>query len=206
MALFGFANDMEDRLSCQRGRVSLRPARLGDHAAWARLREESRGFLVPWEPSWKPEDLTRDHFRDRVKRNGKEMEADAAYPLLVFRSADQVLLGSITIGLVRRGVSQTATLGYWIGAPFARQGYMGEALAAVLDLSFGKLALRRIEAACLARNQPSIALLERSAFRREGLARQYLKINGVWEDHLLYARLASDMPRPGADTDRGELA
>lgn len=206
MALFGFATDLEERLACQGGRVSLRPARIGDHGAWARLREDSRGFLVPWEPSWQQDDLTRGHFRDRVKRNGKEMQADAAYPLLVFRTVDQVLVGSITIGLVRRGVSQTATLGYWIGAPFARQGYMGEALAAVLDLSFGKLALRRLEAACLARNMASVALLERHGFRREGLARQYLKINGAWEDHLLFARLATDVPLAGPRTDRGALA
>jgi [ribosomal protein S5]-alanine N-acetyltransferase len=206
MALFGFATDTDERLSCQSGRVSLRPARLSDHGAWARLREGSRFFLAPWEPSWNADDLTREHFRDRVKRNAKEVEADAAYPLLVFRGVDQVLLGSITIGLVRRGVSQTATLGYWIGAPFARQGYMGEAMNAALALSFGKLGLRRLEAACLARNTASIALLERAGFQREGLARQYLKINGVWEDHLLYARLASDLSRPVAESNRGELA
>jgi [ribosomal protein S5]-alanine N-acetyltransferase len=195
MAFFNFASDAEQRLTCQSGRVLLRPARFNDHSAWATLREESRAFLVPWEPAWKTEDLTRGHFREKVKRSTKEIAADAAYPLLVFRTNDQALMGSITIGLVRRGVSQTATLGYWIGAAFARQGYMSEAIAAVFDLSFGTLGLRRLEAACLARNAASVALLRRSGFQSEGLARQYLKINGIWEDHLLYARLASD-PAP----------
>jgi [ribosomal protein S5]-alanine N-acetyltransferase len=206
MALFGFSADTDERLACRNGRVSLRPARISDHAQWAKLRDESRSFLVPWEPSWGNEDLMRSHFRDRVKRNAKEMKADAAYPLLVFRSIDRALLGAITLGLVRRGVSQTATLGYWIGAPFACQGYMSEAIEAVLDLSFNKLGLRRLEAACLARNIASVALLERSGFQREGVARQYLKINGVWEDHVLYARLASDPALPVSRSSSGELA
>ena len=99
------------------------------------------------------------------------------------------MLGALTLSNVRRGVAQMATLGYWIGAPFARQGYMTDALQALLPFAFDHLHLHRVEAACLPRNDASIALLRRAGFEQEGLARSYLKINGAWQDHLLFARL-----------------
>jgi [ribosomal protein S5]-alanine N-acetyltransferase len=199
MALFTFGNSLEERFSAQGARVMLRPARLSDHAEWAQLRESSRAFLVPWEPTWKPDDLTRSSFRERIKRNLREIESDSAYSMLVFRRSDGVMLGSITIGLVRRGVAQAATFGYWIGAAHARQGYMSDALRTAITFCFGTLGLMRLEAACLPRNMASIALLERAGFEREGLARSYLKINGIREDHILFALLSAERVTPSMD-------
>ena len=90
------------------------------------------------------------------------------------------------------GVAQAGSVGYWIGSSFVRQGYMTSALTALMPFAFGHLHLHRIEAACLPVNQASIRLLTKCEFRQEGLARRYLKINGRWEDHLLFARLADD--------------
>ena len=79
-----------------------------------------------------------------------------------------------------------------MGVSRAHQGYMTAAVRAVIPFAFSTLRLHRVEAACIPDNIASIRLLERSGFRREGVAREYLCINGIWQDHLLYARLRGD--------------
>ena len=172
--------------------VYLRAPQPGDFAAWATLREESRAFLTPWEPVWPADDLTRGAFRRRLRRYSEDQRNDLAYAFLVFRGGDHALVGGLTLANVRRGVAQAGSLGYWTGAPFARHGYMSASVRALLAHSFGTLRLHRVEAACIPTNAPSIGLLEKTGFQREGYARRYLCINGVWQDHLLYARLVDD--------------
>lgn len=180
--------------------IILRAPKVADHAEWARLRAESRDFLAPWEPVWPQNDLTRSAFRLRVRRVTDDMRADAAYAFLVTRAQDGEILGGLTLSQVRRRVAMTATLGYWIGQPHARQGHMSRAVRLALDFSFNSLGLRRIEAACLPHNAASVALLEKVGFQREGYAREYLQIAGRWQDHLLYAMLAQDFVRGQAQT------
>jgi ribosomal-protein-alanine N-acetyltransferase len=172
--------------------VFLRTAQMSDFAQWMALREQSRDFLTPWEPTWLEDDLTRASFRRRLKRYSEDMRGDLAYPFLLFRRSDNALLGGITLTNIRRGVAQSGSLGYWIGAPFAHQRYMTRGVSALVPFAFDGLRLHRIEAACIPTNQPSIKLLERTGFKREGYAREYLCINGLWQDHLLYARLQGD--------------
>jgi ribosomal-protein-alanine N-acetyltransferase len=174
--------------------VHLRYAEMRDYPAWAHLRAASREFLEPWEPTWPADDLDRTAFRRRLRRHREEISGDEAYPFLIFESRSDQLVGGLTLGQVRRGVAQTATLGYWMGEAHAGRGHMTQAVRAVLDHAFGTLALRRIEAACLPNNSRSIRLLERVGFRREGIARAYLQINGRWQDHAFYAILDSDLP------------
>ena len=174
--------------------VTLRMPQMADYAAWAELREASREFLTPWEPIWPVDDLTRGAFRRRLKRYAEDQRADQAYAFLVLRSADNVLVGGLTLANVRRGVAQAGSLGYWMGARFARQGHMTVALGALIPFAFGTLRLHRLEAACIPANTASIRLLERTGFSREGYAREYLCINGTWQDHLLYGRLKDGGP------------
>jgi [ribosomal protein S5]-alanine N-acetyltransferase len=171
--------------------VYLRPPEMRDFEAWAELRAQSRAFLTPWEPTWPSDDLTRAAFRRRVRRNQQEISNDEAYPFLLFRD-DDVLAGGLTLGQVKRGVVQTATLGYWIGEAYARQGLMSAAVRAVTAYAFTTLRLHRIEASCLPHNKASMKLLERSGFAREGYARAYLRIDGIWQDHLLFGLLETD--------------
>lgn len=173
-------------------RVFLRTPLMADYAAWAALREQSRAFLTPWEPLWSHDDLSRHAYRARMKRYGKDIVDDSAYPFFLFLSQGSTLCGGVTVSHVRRGVAQTATLGYWIGEPFGRRGYMTEAVGLVIAFAFGYLGLHRLEAACVPRNAASIALLRTCGFREEGYARRYLRINGEWQDHLLFAILAED--------------
>lgn len=172
--------------------VHLRFPHGQDYAAWAELRAQSRDFLTPWEPTWASNELTKMAFRRRLKHYARDLREDLGYAFFVFRNADEALLGGITLSNVRRGVTQACTLGYWIGAPYARQGYMTAGVKTVIPFVYDSLRLHRIEAACLPHNVASRRLLERLGFRREGLARRYLKIDGEWQDHLLYALLEDD--------------
>lgn len=173
-------------------RLYLRRPRVSDYEQWAALRERSRAFLTPWEPSWPRDALTRDSFRRRVRRAAQEWRDETGYGFFLVRLTDDALLGGITLGSVRRGVSQSATLGYWLGEPYARQGLMTEGVNCVLDFAFDRLGLRRVEAACVPGNTASRRLLQKCGFREEGLAREYLKINGRWMDHVLFGILAAD--------------
>lgn len=192
MALFRFTTEPPTRPLIRTQNLILRAPQATDYAAWAVLRMESRAFLTPWEPTWNEDDLTRTSFRLRVKRAAREIAADEAYSLFLFDARSQTLLGGLTLGLIRRGVAQACTLGYWMGQRHAGKGHMSEAVRGALRFAFQELALHRVEAACLPSNAPSRRLLDRVGFQHEGLARSYLRINGAWADHLLYAALASD--------------
>jgi ribosomal-protein-alanine N-acetyltransferase len=170
----------------------LRLPEIGDHAAWSKLRREGEAFLKDWEPSWSADHFTRKAFRNRVYWAWRSREEGRALALFLIRRTDLRLIGAITLDKIRRGPAQSATVGYWIGPEFARQGFMAEALAAAVGHAFGALDLSRIEAACLPENVASRGLLERAGFKYEGIAQSYLQINGRWRNHVLYASLRGD--------------
>lgn len=172
--------------------VLLRAPQMADYPEWSALRAASRDFLTPWEPTWPADDLTRAAFRRRMRRYAEDQRGDLAYPFFIFRKSDDVLVGGLTLANIRRGCAQAASLGYWMGVPYAGQGHMKAAVHTILPFAFGTLRLHRVEAACLPINEISIRLLKSTGFQHEGFARQYLCINGVWEDHLLFARLRDD--------------
>jgi [ribosomal protein S5]-alanine N-acetyltransferase len=173
--------------------VYLRSPQMGDFSDWAAVREASRAFLTPWEPTWLHDDLTRGAFRRRLKRYAEDLRSDQAYPFFLFRRGDNALVGGLTLANVRRGVAQAGSLGYWIGEAYARNGLMTAGVTALIPFAFGALRLHRLEAACIPTNTASVRLLEKTGFLREGFAREYLCINGIWQDHLLYALLKADV-------------
>ena len=181
-------------LRLERNRVYLRFPVQRDWRNWAALRAESRDFLAPWEPTWAYDALTRGAFRRRLKMYKAELRQGVTYSFLILRRVDDVLLGGITLSNLRRGVAQSATLGYWIGSPHRNQGYMTDSLAAILEFAFSRIGLHRVEAACLPANEASRRLLLRSGFREEGYAREYLRISGRWQDHQLFAILRDNLP------------
>jgi ribosomal-protein-alanine N-acetyltransferase len=172
--------------------MTLRPPQHSDFRGWTALRQTSAEFLTPWEPTWSPDHLSRKAFTNRVYWAQRSVAGGTAVPLFLIRRADDVLLGAITLDNIRRGPSQAGTLGYWIGSPFSRQGFMREAIEAVVHHGFSVLDLSRIEAACLPENAASRGVLEKSGFKYEGVAQSYLQINGRWRNHVLYANLRSD--------------
>jgi ribosomal-protein-alanine N-acetyltransferase len=166
--------------------VFLRQPELRDYQEWADLRDASRAFLTPWEPTWAADETSRGSYRYKLRRYLEDARDDRAHALFVFRESDGALVGGVTLSNVRRGVAQTASLGYWAGECHAGKGYITAAVRAVVRYGFDDLDLHRIEAACQPDNMASRRVLEKAGFTEEGFARAYLKINGAWRDHLLF--------------------
>ncbi len=183
---------LKRKLKVETERLTLRPPIHSDFRAWTALRTNSEDFLTPWEPTWAADHLTRKAFTNRVYWAQRSVSAGTAMPLFLIRRSDQTLIGAITLDNIRRGPAQAGTLGYWTGAPFARRGFMREAIEAVVHQAFNRLDLSRIEAACLPENTASRGLLEKSGFKYEGVAQSYLQIDGRWRTHVLYAALRKD--------------
>lgn len=180
------------RIAIETERMTLRPPVHSDYAEWVDLRRVSAEFLKPWEPVWSNDHLTRKAFSNRVYSARREISNGTGVPFFLIRRADRQLVGALTLSNIRRGPSQTGTCGYWIGMPYARQGYMSEALKAVIHYAFNELDLSRVESACLPENEASRGVLEKCGYKYEGVAQAYLQINGRWRNHVLYANLRSD--------------
>lgn len=178
----------------QRSRLKMPLA--GDYGEWSRLRAESRHFLRPWEPTWPRDDLTRMAYRRRIRRYHRETRADEGYAFFVFAAGSGELVGGLTLAHVKRGVTQSCTLGYWTGERFSGQGYMGDAVRTVIPWCFTVLGLHRIEAATLPHNDRSMRLLKSAGFVEEGYARRFLCIDGAWRDHVLFGLVNGETPDP----------
>ncbi len=172
--------------------VYLRRASLRDSAAWISLRKASQSFLQPWEPLWDEQVLAPSGFTRFNNYHRDGWRDGHLRGFLIFHNESDDLLGGITLSNIRYGVNMSASIGYWIGAPHVRKGYMQEALILAMDYAFLSLRLNRVEASCMPDNLPSSRLLLKSGFAIEGEARAYLHINGVWEDHLMFSLLARD--------------
>lgn len=174
-------------------KVILRAGDPADWHAWRTLRDASRTFLTPWEPSWPSNALTYTYFCGLLRRYAREWRKGEGYNFLIFlknsENREGALVGGISLNGIERGIAQMGTLGYWMGEAYAGNGYMGEAASLVCHFAFETLLLHRLQASCLPRNQPSISLLRRLGFEEEGYAKAYLQINGMWKDHILWGKL-----------------
>ncbi len=170
----------------------LRPPQSSDYPAWAELRTRSREHLTPWEPVWARDDLTKSAYRRRLRHYASEARADLGHAFFIFDAETDQLTGGVSLSNVRRGVSQAATLGYWLGLPHTGRGVMTKAVQTLLPIAFQSLGLHRLDAAVQPANTASVRVLEKNGFQQEGLAREYLKINGAWQDHLLFGLLKSE--------------
>lgn len=180
------------RVQIETERLLLRPLAQSDFRQWSALRASSQAFLTPWEPTWAFDHLSRKSFSNRVYWANRAIAQGSAFPVVLLRKDDGALIGSITLDNIRRGPSQAGTVGYWVGAPFARMGFMREGLSAVVDHAFNDIGLSRLEAGCLPENVASRGVLEKVGFKYEGVAQSYLQINGRWRNHVLYAALRMD--------------
>lgn len=187
-----FARRARAKVEIETDRLILRPPGHRDYEGWVHVRRDSRTFLTPWEPTWSRDHLTPRSFRNRVTWADRAIRQGDAMPLFLVTQIEGRIVGGITLSNIRRQPAQAATLGYWVGEAFARNGYMSEALSAVREHAFTHLELSRLEAACLPENVASRRLLERCAFKYEGVAQAYLQIDGRWRNHVLYAALRTD--------------
>ncbi len=181
-----------DSVKLKGERVFLRHPRYGDYKAWAALRGTSRDFLEPWEPRWSKDELTRGAWRKRMQQYNCERARGTGQTFLIFECASSALAGGISLINIRRGAAQCGHIGYWMGEVFASRGLMADALSRLVSHSFDELGLHRIEAACIPKNVRSSRVLEKAGFSREGLLRSYLKIDGKWQDHVLFSLIDED--------------
>jgi ribosomal-protein-alanine N-acetyltransferase len=168
----------------QRGRVYLRPPERADEHEFVALMRASRTFHRPWASA--PTDHER--FATYVTDSRRpDFEA-----MLVCRAEDHAIIGFFNLSQITRGYLQSAYLGYAVGKPYSRSGYMRTGIELVLRYAFVTLRLHRIEANIQPGNHASIALASGSGFRREGYSPRYLKIGGRWRDHERWAILADE--------------
>ena len=171
-------------------RILLRMGDCEDWKVWRALRDMSRDYLMPWEPEWPKDALSYGFYCSLLRRHWREWRSGKAFAFSIFlhTGARPVLVGGITLGDVIYAAAQKGTLGYWVGQPYAGQGYMSEAVGLVCDFGFNTLNLQRLEASCMPHNEASKVVLRRAGFEEEGFAKAYLQINGEREDHLLWGK------------------
>lgn len=173
-------------------RTCIRLAGAADAPALCRYRVENRAHLAPWEPLRDEAFYTPEHAAKTLAEGVEAARQDRAYPCLVLDRDGGAILATFTLANLVRGLFQACHLGYGVAARAQGQGLMHEALQAGLAWAFDGLGLHRVMANHLPRNERSARLLARLGFEREGYAKRYLQIAGVWEDHVLTARI-----RPG---------
>lgn len=173
-------------------RMLLTPYQYIDCEEWITARQETRSLLMPWEPTWSKDVLTDRAFKTRVDFFTEGAKQDLYYCFLNRLKDSNRLIGGIGLNRVNRGVEQTGVIGYWCRRDDMRNGYTIEAINRILEFSFEDLKLNRVQASCMPENIAGLKTLEKAGFQKEGLARQYLKIQGEWTDHFIFSRLASD--------------
>ncbi len=191
MSSLFFFGKSDQQNALQGERVYLREPELGDFDGWAEVRQRSRAYLEKWEPTWADDEFSRFSFRQRVRIYAQRARDDEGHAFFIFERQSHQLIGGVTLSHVRRGVSQSATLGYWIGENFAGKGLMKDALRALVAVANKRFSLHRLEAACLPHNERSRHLLLACGFEPEGFAKSYVKIAGKWEDHQLFGLVLS---------------
>ena len=165
-------------------RLELAVPRPEDRAAWCELIQASRQFFAR-RISMQATPAAFEAYRASADDPSRACR-------LIWRRVDHTLVGAINLTEIVRGKFQSGYLGYYIGAAYARNGYMTEALQLMLALAFRRLRLHRVEANIQPGNRASIRLVQRAGFRREGYSRRYLKIAGRWRDHERWALLVED--------------
>jgi ribosomal-protein-alanine N-acetyltransferase len=162
--------------------VELTVPRHRHQGAWRQLIQASRSFFAGYASTT----ATDQAYAAYLRQAGQPSSACR----LIQRRADGALVGAINLTAIIRGSFQSGYLGYYIGASYAGQGYMTEALQLMLRLAFRQLRLHRLEANIQPDNQASLRLVQRAGFQREGYSLRYLKVGGRWRDHERWALLA----------------
>jgi ribosomal-protein-alanine N-acetyltransferase len=173
-------------------RVMLRAPRVEDSDELLAVQTASWGFIGPWMPA--QESLTDpfEAMRERLHGDRIAWADDRSYRFVLCDKHRGEIVGRASLNNVIRGVLQGADLGYWIAETHARQGLMTEAVMRILATAFGPLGLHRVQAGIIPRNAASLALARHVGFREEGLAKRFVKIAGVWEDHVIFAMTAEE--------------
>jgi ribosomal-protein-alanine N-acetyltransferase len=178
------------------GEIYVRLLRPDDAPAQLDLLQRNREFFRPFEPRRPPEQETLEAQRELLRSSHERSALGEEYSFGVFLEDDDVLIGRANLTNIIRRAFQNAYLGYYLDEAYNGRGFMTKAVAAVVGYALGPVRLHRIQAAVMPENLPSIRVLEKVGFRREGFAANYLRIDGRWRDHYIYAITAEDPLQP----------
>jgi ribosomal-protein-alanine N-acetyltransferase len=173
----------------------IRPVTPDDAAAYAAVLQRNREFLAPFDPVREPAYFTEAGQRALLAIAVTERKEDRAYSFAILDPSEGQLVGRVTLSSIVRGAWHNANIGYWVAGEHNAKGLATQAVRESVAFAFGEAGLHRVQAAVMPRNAPSIRVVEKAGFRREGLALHYLKIHGVWEDHVIFAVTAEDAAR-----------
>jgi [ribosomal protein S5]-alanine N-acetyltransferase len=177
----------------QDGVTAIRPLEASDLPALVESRLRNRAFLTEWEPDRAESFFTPAGQARELALDDAAWRTATGFPFAILDAAqDDRLIGRVALANVVRGVWQNATLGYWVSADAGSRGHATAAVGLVLRFAFEVAGLHRIQPAIMPRNVRSRRVVEKCGFRHEGVALRYLRINGVWEDHDLYAMTVED--------------
>lgn len=168
-------------------RIFIRPLTRADASSLLELRRSNRDFLTPWEPRRDETFWTLEAQEAEIERGAVEAANDQGVAFGILLNHSEELVGRVALSNIVRGIWQNATLGYFVGRQHNGKGYATEAVHLTLRFAFESARLHRVQAGVIQRNAGSIRVLERAGFRFEGVSPRYLNINGVWEDHRMYA-------------------
>jgi ribosomal-protein-alanine N-acetyltransferase len=151
---------------------------------------KNRDFFKPWIPKQEESFYTLEKQIEILKAKKKSFEEEKELKFYIFKKDDESkIIGELEFSNIIKGAFLSCYLGYKTDKDEINKGYMFEALKSSIEYLFKNIKLHRIEANVIPRNAPSIFLLEKLGFEKEGLSKKYLKINGVWEDHLHFVFL-----------------
>lgn len=168
--------------------VSVRLVTLDDVPELTALAVANREHLAPTSPPTPDDFFTERGQRAYATDALSKRELGLAHPMLII-DVDGSIAGRINLNSIIRGAAQFASIGYWVDGSRTGRGIATAAVAAVLEVAFGELALHRVQGETLPHNRASQVVLERNGFERYGYAPRYLRIAGEWQDHVLYQRV-----------------
>ncbi len=169
--------------------IFLRFAQKDDYKEWSSLRLKNMDYLTPFEPTWNKSDLSESAFMKRLSHYKNQAKTRAEFQFFIFLQNKEIktLVGAISLSNIRYNAARHVTLGYWLSEEENNKGIMSKSVKLILPFIFDSLQLVRVHAACLPHNIASRKLLEKNGFEEEGYSKDYLQINGIWQDHVLYA-------------------
>ena len=182
-------------------RLVLRPIEPNDLGQWLQYCDESDGSFRPYFPT--PDSLDPLlRFDLAVQKTLVGFQSGTAARFMAFDVGDGRIVGQVALNMIVRGVMESCVMGWAVHPAWQRRGFGAEMCRSTLGLAFapalaaqGKrsgLGLHRVGCSIMPRNVASLRLAARLGFRQEGLSRKYLRINGMWEDHVMFSQLAEE--------------
>lgn len=173
--------------------IYIRLFEVSDAQAMLDLQIRNKEFFQLYSPKKKEDFYTLEIQIRIMEDNVEQSKNDSKYAFGIFLKETDELIGNVTLSEILRGPLQSCYVGYMLDKQHNGKGYMTEAVRLVVEYAFKELELHRLEAGVMPHNLRSIRVLEKAGFRKEGIARKNVQINGKWEDHQVLAIIAEDI-------------